>query len=82
MYTLEIHKILFLNLKVVKAYFGPNWYGFLQAKIFKVRPEEEKISYVQRTAEGSERGGEQRKETGRLPLRWPLCGGVGFMGKS
>lgn len=41
MYRLEIHKILFLNLKVVRAHFYPNWYGFLEEKMSKVRAEEE-----------------------------------------
>lgn len=41
MYKLEIHKILFLNLKVVRTYFWPNWDGFLDEKMFKVRLEKE-----------------------------------------
>lgn len=41
MYKLENHKILLLNLKVVRAYFEPNWHDFLEEKMFKVTPEVE-----------------------------------------
>lgn len=41
MYKLENHSILFINLKVIGAYFGPNWYDFLEETMIKVTPEEE-----------------------------------------